>query len=445
MSVARQSALILGLGWVLMPLQVLTSAVVARVVGPEGKGIIFLLAGVTAVVSSLTGLGIGHAAAAFYNQKRYSAGQILASTLLLTASSFVLVGLAYLLLSDLFVGLFLGDLQTLQVRRLWIALALVSVLPNQLLGVGDVLLIADNAMKVYALRNTGTAVVGLLLTWLLTFGAGLGVTGVLLSQPLASLFGLGVIAWWYRRRHSVRELRHSMATSRDLLRVGLQQSAVHLVALVAKRLDGFIIARLLTVADAGYYSVANNVQSLFVNVPRATMWPLVTALSGDDPNRHQALVRVTRILTFLLVLGTLLFLPLAPWLVVLVFGDSFAPAVSPLRWALLGVFATPITIGINALFTAQRRPARTIVASIPSTVVQVILNFALVPHLGASGSAIALSANYLLTTVIMLVQVRMDGEVSVRAMLLPTREDFVLVGGWLAGRARGFLRRRDRG
>jgi O-antigen/teichoic acid export membrane protein len=424
-SVVRQSSVILALGWLLTPVQFLTSAAVARAVGPEGRGVLFLLAAVTALLAVVTSFGVTAAAAVVYRRGVHPPGTVLGSVLALAAVSAGLVALAYLGLSQPFLALFFGATREVTANPLWVVLALAVVPFNTLVEVGDVLLIGEDAMGSYAARTSGSALVAVALTWLLTFVGGLGVTGVLLAQLLSVWFGLAVFVRWLRRHRRPLQLRCSRAAIADLLRVGVQQLGTSLVGFASKRLDAFIISRLLSLRDAGHYAVANSVQTLFVNVPRATVWPLVFSLSGQDPRRFEQLARSTRLLTLALGLGSALVIALAPWLVVLLFGPAFEPAITPVCWALSAVLATPLIVAGNALYTSRGQPARMIVASLPGAITQVALNFALVPSLGASGAAIALGANHLVAAAVQLVQLALDREAPpLRALLVPTREDF---------------------
>jgi O-antigen/teichoic acid export membrane protein len=441
-SIVRQSAVILALGWVLTPVQFLTSAAVARALGPEGRGILFLLAGMTVLVTALTSMGATAAAGVLYRQRRHPPARLLGTVALLAAGSAVLVTLVYLLFSEAFVGFFMGDARTVHVERWWVALALAVVPVTVLVEVGDVLLISENQMRIYALRNTGGALLGVTFIWLFAFVARWGLTGVLLAQLLAPVFGLLVVVVWVSRRVGLRNLRGDRQALRDLMRIGLQQSGVSLVAFVAKRLDGFIIARLLTLTDAGYYAVANTIQNLFINIPRSAVWPLVFTAAGDQPERHEVVARATRLLTVVVAVSSLAFMAISPFVIVLLFGQRFAPSISPVCLALIGVMATPIGIGASALFTAQGRPGRNLVAAIPGAAIQVALNFALVPRLGASGSAIALSANYVAIALVQLVQIHRDRQVAIGAMLLPRRSDLTLLAA--AVKARLQRRRAER-
>jgi O-antigen/teichoic acid export membrane protein len=426
-SVIRQSAIVFALGWLLAPLQFLTAVIVARSLGPEGKGIVALLAGLTAVVVSLTSLGITSGAAVLYKQKRLADGEILGSVLALTVASFVMVAALYLLLSETFARAFLGDTQLANAHQLWVALSLVMVIPSALLSVGDVLLIADDEMGKYALRSIGTALVGVALTWLLVLGFHMGITGVLISQPLAGLFGVALLWFWLARRGAMRDLRFSWAAARALLHIGLQQYGLALVALVAKRFDVFIIASLLSVQDAGYYSMAILIPNVLLNIPRATMWPLVASLSGGGSHSQIVFARASRVQVLLMLLLSAAVFPLAPILVDVAFGPAFMPAADPMRWALVGLCAVPVTIAVNAFLTARGRPGLSILSAAVGTGIQIALNFLLVPRWGVSGSAAALSANVVSTAAVQLVLARSERDVTLKTMLIPTREDAIAI------------------
>ena len=436
MSVFRQSAVILILGWALVPVQFLTSAAVARAVGPEGRGILFLLAGVTAVLVILSSFGLGSAAAVLHRKKTHPPGEILGSVLVVVLGSGAGLAAMYLWLSDAFLLFFVGELETVTVDRVWLALALAVVPVTVLLELGDVLLINEDEMRMYALRTTGTQLLAVVLTWGLIATGRAGITTILVAQALPLAFGLVVFVWWFVGKYGVRSVRCTTPALRDLFRIGLQQLGVSVVAVVGKRADAFIIARLLSLQEAGYFAVANTIQNLFVNIPRSALWPLVSTLSGDAPDRHKVLARATRVLTLVMALASLAFIAISPFFVRLVFGESFAPATIPVCLAMLGVVTTPVALGASALFTSQGRPARLMIAGIPGTAVRLALSFALVPALGASGSAIALSANAFTIAVVQLLQIRADGAVAMRELLVPTRSDLSLLRGSLLSRLR---------
>lgn len=388
-NVLGQSALLLALNWFLAPLSFLTGAVVARAVGPEGKGVLFLLSGLLGVLSSLFGLGLPTAAAYFYKQGRWSLGQIMSVCLLLAGLSMVAAVILFMSLSGLFIRVFVGHTENIVVQPVWIWLTLATFSLTLVAAPGEVLLIVDGAMKLYTIQKLGYGFLSIALTWLLALALAWGVTGVLLSQLLAAVLPIGVVIYWMIRKRSQTRFDLKLGTVKSMLAVGLQQYGISLVAMVAKRFDAFLISGLLSVREAGYFSIAYLLFNVLTDVPRVTMWPMVARLTGNTrPDRHRVLAMATRIQLALMALMALVVGILAPWLIQIFYGDAFLPAVVAV-WGFLPAFLmVPIIVSGNAYLTSRGVPGKIIPATIVATVAQVIISSALVPRIGILGSAL---------------------------------------------------------
>jgi O-antigen/teichoic acid export membrane protein len=426
-SVVRQSAIIFALGWLLAPLQFITAIVVARTLGPHGKGILAVLTGITVVMTSIAGLGIPTGAAFLYKQPGRDRGTIVGTAAaMLLAGAIAAVAVA-LLGGDGFVALFVDDADQRALDRAWIGLALVAVIPAAIFTLGDVVVVLESAMRVYALRSVGTGLIALSLTWLLLFVFDAGLTGVLASQPLAGVFGVGLLGVWVRSHPMLCDLRLSLVDARAVLAVGLQQYAIDLIALVAKRADVFLIASLLSLEDAGIYAAAILLPQVLTTVPRAAMWPLVGSLSLDAGADIALLARASRVQMLALAIGSAALAAAAPFLIPALFGAGFAAGVAPFRWALIGIVAAPVTVSVNAYLTSRGRPRPTIVSALLGTAVQMVLLLALVRTWGTSGAAVALSANYVTTATLQLLILRRERPIALIDMLVARPADVMAV------------------
>ena len=427
MSILRQSAIVLSLAWLLAPLQFLTSIVVARLLGPEGKGVLAVLAGVTAVLSSVVILGVPSGAAALYRRPDVNRAEIVGTGVALVLLSSALTLAAFAAGGDRALALILGPRDIARLDPAWVTLAVAAAVPAALWAFGDVVLIAADAMRVYAWRSAVGGLLGLALTWVLALQLHWGITGVLVAQPSGQLAGFAIFAAWWARQPGLRPPRVGAAATRELLRVGVQQHALSMIALVSKRIDIFLIAALLTLEDAGYYAVAILLPTVIVGIPRATMWPLVTALTTDGGRDGERMAQASRLQVTGMLLATAMLLPLVPFAVHALFGPAFAPAVTPMRLALLGVVATPLTITVNAYLTARRRPGLSIVSALAGTGVQVAVTLALIGRWGVSAPAIAFTANHLVTAACQLAVLRAHDGMRLSDMLVPTRADLALL------------------
>lgn len=421
--VMRQSAVILAFGWLLAPLQFLTAVIVARAVGPEGKGALALLTGLTAILVSLVGLGIPSGAAYLYRQGTRSRAEVIGTALAVTAGASGLLFAAYAWGGRRLLLAVLSERDLANLDATWIALALVAVAPAALAAVADVVLIGANAMRVYAVRTAVSGLVAVALTWVLTMQFGWGVTGALASYPVAAVMGLAIFAWWWWRETELHPVRVTAACTWSLLRVGVQQHAIGIIALVAKRIDVFLIASLLSLADAGFYAAAILIPQAVVSIPRATMWPLVSSMAAEGRDVPDAVAQISRLQVLLMGLMALVLYPLAPLIVSVLFGAAFAPAVAPFRWALPGLLFTPVTVTVNAILTARGQPGLSIVSALIGTGVQVALTLLLIPTWGTSASAAALSANFITTALIQLAVIK-SRDIHAGPMMIPLPEDF---------------------
>ena len=419
----RQSAVILSFSWLLAPLQLLTAVIVARAVGPEGKGALALLTGLTAILVSLVGLGTPSGAAVLYRQGSHTRAEVIATGLSITAAASLLFLIAYLWGGTRLLAGLLSERDLANLEPVWILLALVAVTPAALSALADVVLIAANAMRVYATRTATSGLLAVALTWVLTFHLGWGVTGALASYPIAAILGLGLFALWWRKQDDLGHPQVTVRCTRALLRVGVQQHVISIIALVAKRVDVFLIAGLLSLQEAGYYAAAILIPQAIVSIPRATMWPLVSSLPVGRADVPEAVAQISRLQVLLMALISLALLPLARLIVTTLFGEAFAPSVAPFQWALAGLAFTPVTITVNAILTARSQPGLSILSAVLGTGIQLILMILLIPKWGTSAAAAALSVNFITTAVVQLAILKSRG-IRSGAMLIPRPHDF---------------------
>jgi len=438
-SVFKQSTIVLVLGWLLAPLNSLTGALVARAIGPEGIGVLLLLTGLSGVLLALFSLGLPSAAAYFYKQQRYTLGQIMMICLALALLSTLVATLLLVFLSDDFIRLFMGRVEDIAVQPIWIWLTLAGLLPGLISPLGDVLLIVDGSMKLYTLKNMGGALLGIALTWLLVLALRWGIVGVLWSQLLALFMPMGVLVYWMFKKRAWASSGLSWASIKDMLHVGLQQYGVSLVAMVAKRFDTFLIAGMLDVREAGYFSIAYTLFNLLANVPRATMWPLVSRLAGRDGKDYTHQLTMASRIQFALMLVLMLGMGIITPLFIRVFyGDSFLPGTGAV-WAILpAIVVVPLIVCSSAYFTSQGKPGVLVVPAIVATVAQVVTSITLMPRIGIIGNALGFTVNQVVVACLLLWSLSRQAKIRHVEMLLVSRADVEQVChygvGWLRHR-----------
>jgi O-antigen/teichoic acid export membrane protein len=168
------------------------------------------------------------------------------------------------------------------------------------------------------------------------------------------------------------------------------------------RIELFVLGQYHDEAAVGVYSIAVTVAE--------SLWLITTAIATgiwapaihSEEQRAAALVARSALKGLLLVSAAAGVLALlAPVGLPLVFGDRYDSAVGPLHYLLPGIAAyAPVQVITIYLSVRRGRPGFALVGPVLSVVVTTLLAFALVPEHAGEGAAIASSAGYVLSALV---------------------------------------------
>jgi O-antigen/teichoic acid export membrane protein len=191
--------------------------------------------------------------------------------------------------------------------------------------------------------------------------------------------------------------RPSWATLRTMLPYAWRSASTGAATSVTNRIDQVLLVAVVTTADLGLYAVVVAVAS----VTNVLTSGLALALFGhlrDETSPERALSRYRKSLltTVLLSSAAALFLAtVAPFLLGLVFGADFRPAATALRLLLPGAVAYDVLVVMGTRLYSDGRPGEAALAALVGAVITVVGLFVLVPHFGIEGAAGATSLAYL--------------------------------------------------
>jgi O-antigen/teichoic acid export membrane protein len=162
------------------------------------------------------------------------------------------------------------------------------------------------------------------------------------------------------------------------------------------------------------------------------LYPRLATLPKEEVHRLTAQTcRRTLLLTGLCALAVTV---LGPWVIVLWYGADYAPAGDPLGLLCIGALAWSIYVILTRDFTSHGRQLVNIAAGLPALILNVILNFVLIPQFGILGAAMSTAISYSLACVVLLIFYLPWSGVPLRDILIPRGDDFRYF--WtLAGRA----------
>jgi O-antigen/teichoic acid export membrane protein len=191
------------------------------------------------------------------------------------------------------------------------------------------------------------------------------------------------------------------------------------------RINFFIVSIVFAPAALGWYTLAIGTGELLWQVSRAFAWSAVGRIGSDSFAGAAALVaRVTR--NTLAIVGTLGIVAFVagPWLIVHIYGESFAPAGIALRWALPGLVAYAAEVALTKFVVLQlTRPVLTMWVQTGAALACAASTLAFASRFGIVAAAASTSFTYLVVTVVLVtVFVRGTG-IAPQRLLVVQRED----------------------
>jgi O-antigen/teichoic acid export membrane protein len=130
--------------------------------------------------------------------------------------------------------------------------------------------------------------------------------------------------------------------------------------------------------------------------------------------------RRTVLVTSIMALGIAL---LGPFMIVLWYGQPFAPAGEPLGWAAVAAVMLSIYVVLTRAFTSRNRQLVNITVGVVALVANVGLNIYLIPRYGIVGAAGAVAVTYSVACLLLIVLYLRESRQSLWEIVVPGRED----------------------
>jgi O-antigen/teichoic acid export membrane protein len=375
-----------------------TGVVMARALGPDGRGVAVALVTVTQLAGYLFAMGAGQSLS-YYIARRPQDGPRLFTTwvLMLLPLTLGAIALCQALLTTIFAT---DGEQAISIGRWFVWIIALGVGLELAYGL---LLGAEDFLVYNVLRFAQPMLVALSFPALWWLDA-LTVESALIVVAAAAGVVLAVAIARAAQRVGVGrpDLRLGMTT----LWYGVRGQGVTVAANVNARLDVAMLPAFVVPASVGLYSVATNV-SLIVYQLSSTFAGLLLPAAARDPGRGQ--LKVVGSLYATLVIAGVLALGLAVLarpLLGIVYGDDFRDAAEPLRLLLPGaVLFAGSTIASAGLYAAER-PFTATMAQLIGVAVTVVGLLAFLRTGGITAAALVSSASYATVFVATLVAYR---------------------------------------
>ena len=382
--------------WALMavslPVSMATAVVVARWLGPAGKGELALATTVGTLLFLALSLGVPVSLSYYLSGGRLPEGALVKTAITLAGALSAAAILTAALLDRSGWCQFVFGSPRLS-RTAWI---IVGALPFQFLGtfLQFVILAQGRRVLFAALPVVGTLVAALL-TGLLAWSNLLTPPSAAAAQAVSHLATASIllvcvgrrVAWWRSPAAGVWKalVRYSSATY-------VAQNLQFLI----QRVDVFLVSAMLDYRAVGLYAVAFGIAELLLLLPQRFGALYLSRVAGDRSPEGKA--QEVAVSCSLVVVGTVVAAAAlsagAPFAIRFFYGDGFAGSVTPFLLLLPGVCGLAASSVQGAYLSGIGKVNTYAATAAAGLALNVALNLTLIPRYGLSGAAVASSLAY---------------------------------------------------
>jgi O-antigen/teichoic acid export membrane protein len=361
------------------------SILIARALGPEGRGAYFVI-----ITVAMTALSVGHLSVEQANLFLWTEGhrrdQLIAGSLQIGVLAGCVVALATMGVTNL-----LGE-SVLPLKSQGLLMLALATIPLGLCTLYlNGLLIASGSMWTLNKALLVSSIVQLIGVCLLFISNNLRVASVVWLWAVASAIPLG-----FQLTRLIRRYGFSLAPRTVLgriLKLGLRYHVGMVAVFLILRVDILMLNAMSSARNVGLYSLAVTLTEATFLFTDSVAQSAVSAQITDEQG-HLYTARIART-NFVLSLGVVLLLvTTGPFLIPLVFGAPFAQTVAPIVALAPGIVALAAQRPIGVFIVRANKPWIVSSASVATLFVHVCLNLLLIPQLGIVGAGIASSLTY---------------------------------------------------
>ena len=366
------------------------SVLLARALGPDGRGVyaVFLLS--ASITQALLSLGLGVSAVYFLGKNAASLPRLVANVQQVTIASAIVSGLLVLLAWPT-----IGDRLLDEGAPYWVFAFAVPLFLSY-----NVLTAVLQGQSRFLAMNAVVLAQPLVLFCLLAAGMGAGDAGTRAAllfwcAATAGATALALVLLGPAALRLRELVTFDLPSMREQVQFGMKGQIGNVVQLLNYRLDQYIVLLFVSAAGVGVYAVSVTMSQsiwLLANAVAAVLAPRLTASAPSEAARVTPLVcRNTLLMSAVAALGLGV---VSPWLLPALFGGDFDAAVAPLLWLLPGTVALAGSKVLTSYVFSQGQVFTNSMITLASLAVTLVADFALIPAFGVTGAAIASSIAY---------------------------------------------------
>lgn len=365
----------------------LIGVIIARVLGPSGKGLLAVIAMIGSTALSLGNLGISQFNTYAISNKSVEKKHIIGNSFWLG----LIIGIIFfvvILILALELPIFFRN-----IPRSYLLIYLASLPFLFWLNFFSGILIGEQKFKTFNLFCVITQLINLIGVILLLLVFKLDVFYVVLWYALVNVINALLPMGFVFLRNGL-SLNWDFDVLKQSLNYGVKICLVGIFSLLILRVDLYMVNFFKGMAESGLYSLASTFGDIFFILPYSIVTVMFPRINVESKTKKESVAKYSR-LSFLavliLALGVLLFIKL---FIGLIYGPEFLPAVKPIILLLPGLIALSVSTVLSQYFLSAGYPAKLAVCWFLAAILNIVLNYIYIPSYGMIAAAITSTISY---------------------------------------------------
>lgn len=370
--------IILGLG---------SSIITARYIGPEGNGVIASLLVFPSLFMSIGSLGIRQSTTYFLGKGIYTEEQIKTAI----TQIWMLTTIFSLIVSFTLMRYFTETGQNLNL----VILALLPIPFSLFNTYNSGIFLGKNDIKAFNKIN-----------WIPTFIAFIGIVALVaylkldvagaLIASIAGPFLMAIILLFKNKFINSFSFNYDWTIIKSMLSLGIVYAISLLIINLNYKIDIILLEKLSSPYEIGLYSKGAVITEYLWQIPMllSTIIFARSAVSKNDRLFSLKVAQLLRLSFIIIGVASVVLLLLSEFIIVGMYGEPFRGSINVLNYLLPGVLILTVYKVMNMDLAGKGKPWISMKAMIPSLIVNIVMNYTLIPTYGANGAAISSTISY---------------------------------------------------
>lgn len=393
---------------------------IARILGPEQKGIYDPIRAYTLLFFTLGYLSLNVSFLSLFKKRKYTIGEFSGTALFY---GLFIGGFLYLLFLASFFFSHGSFYKNLPFNYLALNFTLLPLI--LLMTFFSSILQASGNIYGYNLTRYSLQAFKLLFVILFLVIFKFSVAGVICAFILGYIASVLVSSFYINKECPLREWSVNTDLLKNSLRDSLKLHIGSIAVFIFTKINIIMLNHMSTKTETGYYSTMVALATGLFLIPQAIQAILYPRTGKDETDKQMEdiIVKVSRHAFYITLIAGIILAILSKYAVMLYGGSSYLPGLSSLLILLPGVILQSITVVLSVLWVRKGLFSLLSVVAILNACLNVVLNLILIPKMGINGAAIATTITYSFNLIMHFIMCKKYTDKKISELFIIKRDD----------------------